>query len=97
MNNYDSALFLQDLQQIDWEAILVPLTDDPSGMADTFQEIFESTLDFHAPTKREKVRAQFVPWLAPRLWKRMINRDRLKKWQQRFLNCGLLMPDSIIK
>ena len=46
MKEFDSALFLQDLQQINWNIILDPLTDDPSGMADIFQEIFESTLDF---------------------------------------------------
>ena len=96
MKKYDKGLFLQDLQQIDGKTILDPLTDNPSGMADTFQEIFESALDFHAPIKKEKVRAEFAPWLTPLLQKHMKNRDRLKKRQQRFLNCGLLMPDSVI-
>ena len=54
MKKYDSALFLQHLQQIDWKTILDPLTDNPSDMADTFQEIFESTLNFHAPIKKKK-------------------------------------------
>ena len=53
MKKCDSALFLQDLQQIDWKTILDPLTDNPSGMADTLQEIFESTLDFYAPIKKK--------------------------------------------
>ena len=44
--------------------------DDPSGMADTFQEIFESTLDFHASSKK-KLRAEFAPWLTSRLQKQM--------------------------
>ena len=79
MKKYDSALFLQDLQQIDWKTILDPLSNDPSGMADTFQEIFESTLDFHAPIKKKKVRAEFAPWLTPKLRKNMMTRDRLKK------------------
>ena len=38
-----------DLQQIDWETILTPFASDPSAMADTFQEIFESLLNVHAP------------------------------------------------
>ena len=54
MKKYDIALSVQDLQQIDCEAILDLLTDDPSGMADTFQEIFESALDFYAPIKKKK-------------------------------------------
>ena len=33
---------------MDWKAILDPLRDNPSGMADTFQDISEPTLDFHA-------------------------------------------------
>ena len=61
MKKYDSALFLQDLQQIDWKTILDHLTDDPSGMADTFQEIFESTLDFHSPIKRKKYEWNSLP------------------------------------
>ena len=48
-------------------------------MADAFQEIFESTLDFHAPIKKKKVQAEFTPWFTPRLRKHMMNRDRLKK------------------
>ena len=48
-------------------------------MADTFQEIFESTLDFHAPVKKKSARAEFAPWLIPRLRKRMMTRDRLRK------------------
>jgi len=34
MKEYDSALFLQDLQQIDWKTILDPLSDDPSSMTE---------------------------------------------------------------
>ena len=43
-------------------------------MADTFKEIFVSTLDFHAPIKKKKVRAEFTPWFTPRLRKRMITK-----------------------
>ena len=53
MKKYDKSLFLYDLQQIDWETILAPFADDPSAMAGTFQEIFESLLNIHAPIKEQ--------------------------------------------
>ena len=52
MKQYDKALFQHDLKQIDWEAILAPFASDPSAMTDTFQEIFESLLNVHAPIKK---------------------------------------------
>ena len=52
MSNYDRALFRNDLQQIDWETILSSHADNPDNMATTFQEIFESVLDIHAPLKK---------------------------------------------
>ena len=79
MKQYDKALFLNDLQQIDWKTILDPLSSDPSGMTNTFQEIFESILNIHAPMKRRRVRSEFAPWLTPIIRKSMATRDRLKK------------------
>ena len=79
MKQYDKALFLHDLQQINWKTILDPLSSDPSGMANTFQEIFESILNVHAPIKRRRVRSDFAPWLTPSIRKSMAIRDRLKK------------------
>ena len=71
MKQYDKAL--------DWKTILDPLSSDPSGMANTFQEIFESILNVHAPIKRRRVRSEFAPWLTPIIRKSMATRDRLKK------------------
>ena len=79
MKQYDKALFLHDLQQIDWKTILDPLSSDPSGMANTFQEIFESIFNIHAPIKRRKIRSEFAPWLTPSIRKSIATRDRLKK------------------
>ena len=79
MKQYDKALFLHDLQQIDWKTILDPLSSDPSGMANTFQGIFESILNVNAPIKRRRVRSEFAPWLTPSIRKSMATRDRLKK------------------
>ena len=31
IKKYDKALFQQDLQQVDWEAILIPFANNPSG------------------------------------------------------------------
>ena len=56
-----------------------PFANDPSAMAGTFQEIFESLLNIHAPIKKRRVRSEFAPWLTPSLRKSMETRDRLKK------------------
>ena len=79
MKKYDKAIFQHDLQQIDWETILTPFANDPSAMAGTFQEIFESLLNIHAPIKKRRVRSEFAPWLTPSIRKSMETRDRLKK------------------
>lgn len=76
---YDKALFQHDLQQIDWEIILTPFAGNPSAMADTFQETFESLLNAHAPIKRRRVRSEFAPWLTPNPRKSIDARDRHKK------------------
>ena len=54
MNKYDKAIFQHDLQQIDWETILTSFANDPSAMAGTFQEIFESLLNICAPIKKRR-------------------------------------------
>ena len=54
LSSYDRALFRNDLQQIDWETIFSSYADNPDNMATTFQEIFESVLDIHAPLKKEE-------------------------------------------
>ncbi len=79
MKKYDKALFQQDLQQVDWEAILTPFANNPSAMAGTFQEIFESILSLHAPIRKRRVRSEFAPWLTPNLRKSMETRDKLKQ------------------
>ena len=79
MKQYDKALFLHNLQQLDWKTIPDPLSSDPSGMANTFQELFESILTIHAPIKRRRIRSEFAPWLTPSIRKSMATRDRLKK------------------
>ena len=79
MRKYDKSLFQEDLKWIDWKTILDTSTDDPSGMASTFQEIFNSVLNAHAPIKNRRVRTEFPPWLTPNIRKAMESRDRLKK------------------
>ena len=49
---YDKTQFCHDLQQIGWETILSSYADNPDNMAATFQVIFESVLDIHAPLKK---------------------------------------------
>ena len=79
MSNYDRALFRNDLQQIDWETILSSHADNPDNMATTFQEIFESVLDIHAPLKKRRVCNTSAPWITPDIRKLMKERDAVKK------------------
>ena len=79
LSNYDRALFRNDLQQIDWETILSPYADNPDNMATTFQEIFESVLDIHAPLKKRRVGNTSAPWITPDIRKLMKERDAAKK------------------
>ncbi len=46
MRKYEKALFRSEIQQLDWEAILTPFGDNPANLAATFQEVFESILDY---------------------------------------------------
>ena len=72
LKKYDKMLFRQDLQQIDWETILSPFNVDPSSIATTFLEIFESILNSYAPLGRKRVRNDFAPWLSASLRKLML-------------------------
>ena len=79
MSKYDRGLFCNDLQQIDWETILTSYTDNPDNMATTFQEIFESVLDVHAPLKKRRLGNTPTPWITPEIRKLMKERDAAKK------------------
>ena len=83
MKKYDKMLFRNDLQQIDWETILRPFDNDPASMAATFQEIFESILNIHAPVRKKRARSQFAPWLTVSLKNLMRERDILKQEAER--------------
>ena len=48
-------------------------------MATTFQEIFESVLDIHAPLKKRRVGSASTPWITPEIRKLMRERDAAKK------------------
>ena len=74
MRKYEKSLFLEDLKQIDWKTILDTFTNDPSGMGNTFQEIFNSVLNAHAPIKRRRTKTEFAPWLTPNIRKAMKNK-----------------------
>ena len=79
LNKYDKVAFQYDLQQIEWETILSPLANDPNSMAATFQEIFESTLNIHAPLRKKRIRADPAPWITPEIRKLMKKRNKAKK------------------
>ena len=79
LKRYNKASFQQDLQEIDWDRLLAPLADEPSKMVTTFQEIFESLLNVHAPLKVKRLRNEFAPWLTSSVRDLMTKRDRMKK------------------
>ena len=79
MDKYDNMLFHNDCQQIDWETSLRLYDNNPKSMAATFQEIFESILNLHAPIKRKWVHSQFTPWLTISRKNLRSERDKLKQ------------------
>ena len=79
LNKYDKIAFQYNLQQIEWETILSPLANDQNSMAGTFQEIFESILNIHAPLRKKRIRPDPAPWLTPEIRKLMKERDQAKK------------------
>ena len=54
LKKYDRTLFRNDLQQVGWETIFNSCNNNNlDEMTTTFQEIFQSILDMHAPNKEE--------------------------------------------
>ena len=47
MRKYNKTHFRNDIQQVEWETILIPYCDNTTNMATLFQEIFESILVIH--------------------------------------------------
>ena len=55
------------------------LNFDPNRMRDAFHEIFETTLNSHAPIRKRKVRTEQTPWLNPSIKVLMRERDKTKQ------------------
>ena len=96
LKRYNIALFQQDLQGIDWVALLTPLENEPSKMAATFHDVFDSLLDMHAPLKLKKLRNEFTPWLTRSLRDLTAKRDKMKKAATKALPYGQLIKDYVI-
>jgi len=47
MRKYNKIHFRNDIQQVEWETILIPYCDNTTNMATLIQEIFESILVIH--------------------------------------------------
>ena len=97
LSKYDRGLFRYDLQQIDRETILSSYPDNPDNIATTFQEIFESVLDIHAPLKKRKLGNTPSPWITPEIRKLMKERDAAKKRQENLLQGGTHTSISVIR
>ena len=65
-----------DMQQIDRESILGPFEGDPAGMVATFQNVFESVLNLHAPLRKKRARSEYAPWLSASLRNLVKERDK---------------------
>ena len=76
LTKYDKISFINDLRQMDWSAILSPLAENPNLMASTFQEIFESILDIHAPWRKGWVRCKNAPSLNQSI-RNLMNRSKI--------------------
>ncbi len=79
LKRYNKVLFQQDLGEINSDDALGPFSSDPCRMAQTFQEIFESLLNLHAPLGVRKVHNEYAPWLTSAARVLMLKRDRMKK------------------
>ena len=55
------------------------MSDDPSEMVSTFQEIFEHLLNFHAPLKKRKVKYEYAPLITSDINRSMEERNKMKK------------------
>ena len=53
LSKYDKKSFRNDLNMIDYQPILDPVSENPNAMASTFQGIFELVLDMHAPLRKK--------------------------------------------
>ena len=47
-------------------------------MAATFQDVFESVLNLHAPLRKKRVRSEYAPWLSASLKNLIKERDKVK-------------------
>ena len=79
LKRYNKALYQQDLQGVDWVNFLTPLENEPNKMVATFQDVFESLPNMHAPCKISKVRNEFTPCLISSVRDIMTKRDKVKK------------------
>ena len=79
MNKYNKTEFLSCLASIEWMQVFSDLNFDPNRMTDAFHEIFETTLNSHAPIRKCKVRTEQTPWLNPSIKSLMRERDKTKQ------------------
>ena len=58
---------------------LVHLEDNPNRAWEIWPCLFLEICDFHAPTRKRKVRHNYAPWLTPEIKRLMFERDKLKR------------------
>ena len=75
--NFDANSFHADLNQAPWH--LVHLEDNPNRAWEIWPCLFLEICDFHAPTRKRKVRHNYAPWLTPEIKRLMFEGDKLKR------------------
>ena len=61
------------------EQVLSPFSESPNLMVDKCHKIVDGLLNVHAPIRRQKIRNQSAPWIAPQIERLTKERGRAKK------------------
>ncbi|CAB4035193.1 Hypothetical predicted protein [Paramuricea clavata] len=72
--NYNSSRFAQDIGKIRWH--ILDIFDNTEEKVETFNNLFSSVLDSHAPLRTVKISAKPIPLMTPEIKDLMIARDR---------------------
>ena len=75
MKNFDPNVFLQDLQNIQWD---FSETDNPNDMVYIRETLFLEVVNRHAPASKRRIRNRPAPWLTPSIRVLMHKRDYLE-------------------
>ena len=76
-NDYEEEAFLHDLINQAWERV-IDVNKNVHQQAEAFNDIFESTLNRHAPLRKTKIRPHFIKGLSTKTKTLIKKRNRLR-------------------